>query len=217
MVTQLLQLPDGRLISSGADGVIKVWNINTRKCIQSIEAHTTKICDIIMLKDGNVASCSSDNSIKIWNMKDYTCIKEIKNTFNDKEILKQMLLLKDGRVAVVCNNKSETSVIRLLDTKEFTMNEEISFGEEGYVIKQIQQMEDGRLIATGEKLMGLQMEKIGKVFDVDKKEMLFKLNETVEKPGMFIVLNNGKILIENDKEVVENEKKVLYKEFNILG
>ena len=217
MVTQLLQLPDGRLISSGADGAIKVWNINTRKCIHNIEAHTSKIFDIIMLKDGNVASCSSDNSIKIWNMKDYTCIKEIKNTFNDKEILKQMLLLKDGKVAVVCNNKSEMSVIRLLDTKEFTMNEEISFGEEGYVIKQIQQMEDGRLIVTGEKLMGMQMEKIGKVFDVDKKEMLFKLNESVEKPGMFIVLNNGKILIENDKDVVENEKKVLYKEFNILG
>ena len=216
-VSQLLQLPDDRLISSGLDGVIKVWNINSRECDHSIEAHNNKILDIIILKDGNVASCSSDHTIKIWNMKDYSCMKEIKNTFNDKEIMGQMLLLKDGRIAVVCNNKKETSVIRLLDTKEFTMNEVISFGEEGYVIKQIQQMEDGRLIVNGEKLVEMQYERIGKVFDVDKKEMLFKLNDTIEKPGVFVVLNNGKILIENQKEVVENDKKSFYNQFNILG
>ena len=53
--------------SSSLDNTIKIWNINTLSCEQTLEGHTSNVIDIIKLKGSdNLASCSYDYTIKIW-------------------------------------------------------------------------------------------------------------------------------------------------------
>ena len=61
---------DKRHFASGSfDQTIKIWEIYTWKCVQTLKGHTGNIIEIIKLKkEGKqaIASCSNDKSIKIW-------------------------------------------------------------------------------------------------------------------------------------------------------
>ena len=53
--------------SSSFDNTIKIWNINTKICEQTLKGHTSNVIDIIKLKGSDsLASSSCDETIKIW-------------------------------------------------------------------------------------------------------------------------------------------------------
>ena len=68
-VRTFCQIDENHFASGSFDKTIKIWEINTWKCVQTLEGHTGNIIGIINLKmDGKqaIASCSNDKSIKIW-------------------------------------------------------------------------------------------------------------------------------------------------------
>ena len=61
---------DKRHFASGSfDQTIKIWEIYTWKCVQTLFGHKANIIGIIKLRKKAkpaIASCSNDRSIKIW-------------------------------------------------------------------------------------------------------------------------------------------------------
>ena len=53
--------------SASFDNTIKIWEINSLNCVQTLEGHTSNVINVIKLKGSNkLASCSTDNTLKIW-------------------------------------------------------------------------------------------------------------------------------------------------------
>ncbi len=61
----LIQLRNRNLVSGSVDKTIKIWDIETCECIQTLTGHNDWINDLKELKNGNIISGSND--IKICN------------------------------------------------------------------------------------------------------------------------------------------------------
>ena len=59
----LSQLRNGDLVSGSADKTIKIQNIETRACIQTITGHIDSVWDWLKLQNGNIVSGSVDGTI----------------------------------------------------------------------------------------------------------------------------------------------------------
>ena len=61
---------DRRHFASGSfDSTIKIWEIDTWNCVETLTGHTSNIIGLINLKVNGriaIASCSNDKNIKIW-------------------------------------------------------------------------------------------------------------------------------------------------------
>jgi WD40 repeat protein len=68
-------LPDNMLICGTENGLIKILNIETSKCIQTISAHTGHINDILLISDKTFLTCSQDNTIKHFDLDTFACVR----------------------------------------------------------------------------------------------------------------------------------------------
>ena len=79
-ITQLLELPEGRLASSSEDCTIRIWKASRDQPIETnsiiLIGHKRSISQLILLSDGRLASraeLARDCSIRIWNITERTC------------------------------------------------------------------------------------------------------------------------------------------------
>ena len=63
----LALLPNGRFASASDDKTIKIWDLDTKSIVQTIETNEKDIKMLRVLPSGLLASVSKDCSIKIWN------------------------------------------------------------------------------------------------------------------------------------------------------
>ena len=89
----LIKLPDGKVASGGQDSKIKIWDINKKECVDTLEGHTSMIWDIKYV-DNQIISASDDNSSKIWNLED----KSSKNLFHSKRHISCVAILPNNKV-----------------------------------------------------------------------------------------------------------------------
>lgn len=61
-------LQNGKYLLSGSrDATIRIWEVSSGKCLESIQAHLFTVNDLIALPEVNlIASASRDKSIKLW-------------------------------------------------------------------------------------------------------------------------------------------------------
>ena len=71
--------PDGRYLASGADdGKIKIWNLNEKKLLISLEKHSAEVFSIVFSPDGKLfASAGNDKKIVIWDTENFSVNKQI--------------------------------------------------------------------------------------------------------------------------------------------
>ena len=57
---------DNKIASASFDKTIKIWDIDEKKCINTIKGHKQDITILYLLSDGRLVSGSTDMKIKIW-------------------------------------------------------------------------------------------------------------------------------------------------------
>ncbi len=62
-IRHIVKLSNEQIISCSDDKTIKIWNTNTNKCLETIEAHSDAIYHLDKLSSELIASCSGDKSI----------------------------------------------------------------------------------------------------------------------------------------------------------
>ena len=67
IVTCILELKDGRLLSGSYDNTLKLWNKDTGDCISTLEEHDDPVTCSLELSDGRLLSGSDDKNIFIHN------------------------------------------------------------------------------------------------------------------------------------------------------
>jgi WD40 repeat protein len=72
-IYSIIQLEDGRLCSCACDWTIKLWNIESGQCEQTIYGHTHEVTCAIQLMDGRLCSGSCDSTIKVWSKDNEEC------------------------------------------------------------------------------------------------------------------------------------------------
>jgi WD40 repeat protein len=55
-----------RLVTGGADGKVRVWEVASGRELQSLSGHTSTVKSVVFLPDGRLASGSEDGTIRIW-------------------------------------------------------------------------------------------------------------------------------------------------------
>lgn len=69
------------IISCSDDCTIRIWDAETGKQLQCVQAHTKEINRIQLSKDGyQLVSASADYSAKLWDIRDMTCLKTYDTT-----------------------------------------------------------------------------------------------------------------------------------------
>ncbi|KAG7191645.1 uncharacterized protein KQ657_002914 [Scheffersomyces spartinae] len=78
VVRKILLYPDdpSRFASCSNDGTIKVWDIDSANCIQTLSGHESFVYDIALAPTGDIISTGEDRSIRVW--RDGVCIQAIR-------------------------------------------------------------------------------------------------------------------------------------------
>jgi WD40 repeat protein len=69
--------PDGcMLATAGEDCTIKLWDVTSGQCLQTLQGHTSGVRTVVFTPDGNtLISCSTDSTIRIWDINTGECSK----------------------------------------------------------------------------------------------------------------------------------------------
>ena len=76
LVNSVTISPDGKYIVSGSgDKTIKIWDIKTGECLNTLEGHSYWVNSVTISPDGKyIVSGSRDKTIKIWDIRKGVCI-----------------------------------------------------------------------------------------------------------------------------------------------
>ncbi|KAH8252737.1 hypothetical protein KR032_001585 [Drosophila birchii] len=77
-ITSVKFHPDGgQLVSSSADKLLMLWDVNTAKFQQSMSGHTVGINDLSWSQEHILASCSDDKTVRLWDPRIGECQKTL--------------------------------------------------------------------------------------------------------------------------------------------
>ena len=94
-VTCMAIFPDGRVVSGSDDNTLRVWDVYTGQCLQTLEGHKRGINCVAILRDGRVVSGSGDNTLRVWDAASGQCLQTF-DGYTDMIIC--IAVLPDGRV-----------------------------------------------------------------------------------------------------------------------
>jgi WD40 repeat protein len=68
------------LASGSEDQTVKLWNIHTGECLETLHGHSKRVCSVAFSSDGKtLASGSGDETIKLWDVKTGECLKTLRD------------------------------------------------------------------------------------------------------------------------------------------
>ena len=102
--------PDLPLILATAsyDATIKLWDVDSGKCLHTLEGHTDPVYSVAFSPDGKyLASGSFDKHLHIWNVKDGSLMR----TYKGEGGIFEVCWNKDGSKVAACFSNNRVSVI----------------------------------------------------------------------------------------------------------
>ena len=98
----MLQLTNGNLVSSTSESIIKLWDVQTNECIQTLthknDSYYKGITHILELTNGRLVSANT--SIKIWCLDRGECLTTIQYTSYN---INTLLQLNNNRLLTMDN------------------------------------------------------------------------------------------------------------------
>jgi len=108
------------LISSSWDTTIKVWNLQTLKCIATLKGHKNRIKNILIFDSFNkLISSSLDNTIKIWDLQTFKCIATLEGHKNNINNIKIENINFDNKIINILISSSLDKTIKIWDLQTF--------------------------------------------------------------------------------------------------
>ena len=69
-VRSICQIGNSNYIATASfDHTIKLWDLNSRSCVNTLREHKSSVINVIYHSDGYLVSCSNDQTVKVWNIK----------------------------------------------------------------------------------------------------------------------------------------------------
>ncbi|BAY62896.1 protein kinase [Calothrix brevissima NIES-22] len=88
--------PDGKILASGDEKIIKLWDLNSQKVLTTLSAHSQAVKSVNFSPDGKIlASASDDRSIKLW---DISTSEEICTLLGHSHAVKSVAFSPDGKI-----------------------------------------------------------------------------------------------------------------------
>ena len=150
--------PDGNTLidGGGLEGVIDIWDVTRRQCVESIAAHSGRVVSVAISPDGTLAASGSiDGTIKLWNLKTSRWLATLKG---HRRPVWTLAFSPDGKTLVSGSGdrtvrlwsvslRREAAILRLFGGSYSRLAEEIrplTFSPNGNNVAGVTQ--DGRLI-----------------------------------------------------------------------
>lgn len=97
-ILSALELADGRIASSSADGTIRIWDLSTPSLeIVVLEYHNADVYHLVQLSDDRLVSSGKDRTVKVWDPAQPD-VEPLSFTGHTEEVW-SLTPLADGRVA----------------------------------------------------------------------------------------------------------------------
>ena len=125
-------------LASGSYQEIKIWNIESGECLQTLSYHSSNICGLVYLPNGNLVSCSDDAAIHVWELPKSGYIKSL-NGHSGR--ITCVLLLRNGHLAI----GSYDNAIEIWNIGSVKCVK-ILYGHSS-VVSRLQQLESGELVS----------------------------------------------------------------------
>ena len=180
-INVLIKLKDGRLASGGQDKLIKIWDINKKESLMTLEGHKSMIWALNEIKGNKLISGGSDKRALIWDLNEKKLDFEL---YNDKEIT-VVLQLKNGKVLVCSENNL---CLFDLDSRQKLTSIEVNTG-----IWCIKELIDGT-VAIGQGNGDVSILEVGN--EIENKFVLKGHNKAINS---IIQLENKKLITAGDE------------------
>jgi WD40 repeat protein/GTPase SAR1 family protein len=77
-ITSVTVTPDGRVVSGSVDKSLRLWDLETSRCLRAFQGHTDHVLGVAVTLDGEQAlSASADHTVRLWELATGCCL----NTF----------------------------------------------------------------------------------------------------------------------------------------
>jgi WD40 repeat protein/serine/threonine protein kinase len=118
IVGPVLITPDEEcILSNGPDKTLRLWSVDTRRCIRTLEGHGEDVATMAISADGNsVVSGSQDKTLRMWNVQTGRCMHVIETPTHYPT---KVALSPDGRCVASAgpsSGESDDFSVRLWDT-----------------------------------------------------------------------------------------------------
>lgn len=111
----LIKLKNNQVVSGSQDKTIKIWDIEKKECLYTLEGHTSIIWEIKSLTKNRLISAADDNTSRIWNLDK----KSSEYFYKSKRHISSIAVLDNNRVLLTSGKN-----ILLFDIKT---KEQLSF------------------------------------------------------------------------------------------
>ena len=180
-INVLIRLKDGKIASGGQDKLIKVWDINSKESLMTLEGHTSMIWALNEVAGNKLISGGSDKRALIWDMNEKKLDFEL---YKDKEIT-VVLQLKTGKVLICSENNL---CLFDLDSRQKLTSIEVNTG-----IWCIKELIDGT-VAIGQGNGDVSILEVGN--EIENKFVLKGHNKAINS---IIQLENKKLITAGDE------------------
>ncbi|KAF0916031.1 hypothetical protein E2562_000660 [Oryza meyeriana var. granulata] len=107
-----------RLYSGSLDKTIKVWDLDTLQCVQTLSKHKAAVTSVLCW-DGKLLSCSLDKTIKIWATSKSGDLQVIYTHSEEHGLRTLFSMHRVGKTPVLFCSLHNSNCIRLFDLPSF--------------------------------------------------------------------------------------------------